>query len=107
MDINTMHGPELSDKQKAELMASRACFYCFKVGHQAKDCYKKLVDCARSSRRAADNPTCTNTQDKPIPDMTPSNIAQFLKDNVNTIDDETKLSIVKKILPTGFPTGSN
>jgi len=40
-------------------------------------------------------------------DMTPSDIAQFLKDNVDTIDDETKVSIVEKILPTGFPTGPN
>ena len=39
--------------------------------------------------------------------MTPDDIAQFLKDNVDTIDNETKLSIVEKILPTGFPTGSN
>jgi len=107
MDIDTMCGPELSNKQKAELMASRSCFYCFKVGHQAKDCCKKLADHAKSSRRAADNPTCANAQDRSTPDMTPSDIAQFLKDNVNTIDDETKLSIIEKILPTGFPMGPN
>jgi len=87
MDIDAMHGPELSDKQKAELMASRSCFYCFKVGHQAKDCRKKLADRTKSSRRTADNPTYANAQDKSTPDMTPSDIAQFLKDNVNTIDD--------------------
>ena len=39
--------------------------------------------------------------------MTPSNIAQFLKDNVDTIDDETKVSIIEKILPTGFLMGPN
>ena len=38
--------------------------------------------------------------------MTPSDIAQFLKDNVDTIDDETKVSIIEKILPTGFQMGS-
>jgi len=107
MDIDAMRRPELSNKQKAELMATRACFYCFKIGHQAKDCCKKLVDRARSSGRTTDNLTCANAQDKSIPDMTPSDIAQFLKDNVNTIDNKTKLSIVEKILPTGFPTGSN
>ena len=107
MDIDAMRGPELSDKQKAELMATRACFYCFKIGYQAKDCHKKLADHARSSRRAADNLTHTNAQDKPIPDITPSDIAQFLKDNVNTIDDETKLSIVEKILLMGFLMGPN
>jgi len=107
IDIDAMCRPELSDKQKAELMATRACFYCFKIGHQAKDCRKKQVDCARSSGRTADNQVHANVQNKPIPDMTPSNIAQFLKDNVNTIDDETKLSIVEKILPTGFLMGPN
>jgi len=39
--------------------------------------------------------------------MTPSDIAQFLKDNVDTINDETKVSIVEKILPMGFLTGPN
>jgi len=39
--------------------------------------------------------------------MTPSDIAQFLKDNVDTIDDKTKLSIVEKILLTGFLMGPN
>jgi len=107
MDIDAICGPELSDKQKAELMASRSCFYCFKVGHQAKDCCKKLADHAKSSGRATDNPTRANAQDRSTPDMTPSDIAQFLKDNVNTIDDETKLSIIEKILPTGFLMGPN
>jgi len=109
MDIDAMHRPELSDKQKAELMASRSCFYCFKVGHQAKDCRKKLADCTRSSGRPADKTVQVHRQNpnQSAPDMTPSNIAQFLKDDVDTIDDETKLSIVEKILPTGFLMGPN
>ena len=107
MDIDAMRGPELSDKQKAELMATRACFYCFKVGHQARDCRKKQADHAKSSGGTTNKPAYNNSQDKSIPDMTPSDIAQFLKDNVDTIDNETKLSIVEKILPTGFLTGSN
>ena len=106
MDIDTMRGPELSDKQKAELIANQACFYCFKVGHQAKECCKKLVDCAKGSGRPAGKPM--RAQEKTIPlDMTPSDIAQFLKDNVDTIDNETKVSIVEKILPTGFLMGPN
>jgi len=39
--------------------------------------------------------------------MSPDDIANFLKDNVDTIDPDTKLSIIKKILPMGFPTGPN
>ena len=39
--------------------------------------------------------------------MTPDDIANFLKDNIDTIDPDTKLSIVKKILLTGFLMGPN
>jgi len=108
MDIDTICGPELLDKQKAKLMTNRACFYCFKVGHQAKECHKKLADHAKSSGRPAGKPIQAQGQNSAIPlDMTPSDIAQFLKDNVDTINDETKVSIVEKILPTGFLTGPN
>jgi len=108
MDIDAMHGPELSDKQRAELMTSWSCFYCFKVGHQAKDCHKKLADRARGSGRPANKPVQAQGQNHTILfDMTPSDIAQFLKDNVDTIDNETKVSIVEKILPTGFLMGPN
>ena len=106
MDIDAICGPELSDKQKAELIATRSCFYCFKVGHQAKECRKKQADHAKGSRGPASNLPHIN-KGQSTPDMTPDDITQFLKDNVDTIDDETKLSIIEKILPTGFPMGSN
>jgi len=64
------------------------------------------VDHAKSSGRPTNNSPQIN-RNQSIPDMTPSNIAQFLKDNVDTIDDETKVSIIEKILPTGFLTGPN
>jgi len=108
MDIDAMHGPELSDKQKDKLVANRACFYCFKVGHQAKECRKKLADRAKSSGRPTGKPMQAQGQSPAIPlDMTPSDITQFLKDNMDTIDNETKVSIIEKILPTGFLTGPN
>jgi len=106
MDIDAICGPELSDKQKAELMTNQACFYCFKVGHQARECRKKLADRAKSSGRPASKPIQAQGHAIPL-DMTPSDIAQFLKDNVDTIDDETKVSIVEKILPMGFLMGPN
>ena len=34
--------------------------------------------------------------------MNADDIATFLKDNVETIDEETKMSIVEKLLPSGF-----
>jgi len=108
MDIDAMRGPEILDKQKAKLMASQACFYCFKVGHQAKECRKKLADRAKSSGKPTGKPMQAQGQSPAILlDMTPSDIAQFLKDNVDTINDETKVSIIEKILPTGFLTGPN
>jgi len=108
MDIDAICGPELSDKQRAKLMTSRSCFYCFKVGHQAKDCHKKLADHAKGSGRPANKPIQAQGQNYVIPfDMTPSDITQFLKDNMDTIDNETKVSIMEKILPMGFPTGPN
>ena len=108
MDIDAMRRPELSDKQRAKLMASQSYFYCFKVGHQAKDCHKKLVDYAKGSGRPTNKPIQAQGQNHVILfDMTPSDIAQFLKDNVDTIDDETKVSIIEKILLTGFLMGLN
>jgi len=108
MDIDAMRRPELSNKQRAECITSQSYFYCFKVGHQAKDCRKKLADHAKGGRRPANKPIQAQGQNHVILfDMTPSDIAQFLKDNVDTIDDETKVSIVEKILPTGFPMGPN
>ena len=110
MDINAIaiQGPDLSDTQKSEYMAANKCFYCTKIGHCAKDCRKKQADQNQDNGRAA----VTNTGTAKAPnittfDITPDNIANFLKDNVNTINPDTKLSIVKKILLTGFPTGPN
>jgi len=56
MDIDAMRRPELSNKQRAKLMTSQSCFYCFKVGHQAKDCRKKLADHAKGSGRPTNKP---------------------------------------------------
>ena len=110
MDVNaiTIWGPDLSDTQKSEYIATNKCFYCTKIGHRTKDCRKKQADQNQGNRRA----TVTNTGTAKAPnittfDMTPDDIANFLKDNINTINPDTKLSIVKKILPTGFLMGPN
>ena len=41
------------------------------------------------------------------PDMNADDIASFLKDNVNTIDKDTKQTIIEKLLPQGFLQGLN
>jgi len=81
---------------------------CAKIGYRAKDCRKKQADQTQDNGRA----TATNTGVAKSPnittfDMSPDDIANFLKDNVNTINPNTKLSIIEKILPTGFLMGPN
>ena len=106
VDAIAIQGPDLSDAQKSEYMAANKCFYCAKIGHHAKDCQKKQAD--QSQGRAAATETGTiKAPNMTTFDMTPDDIANFLKDNVDTINPDTKLSIVEKILPTGFPTGPN
>jgi len=108
VDAIAIQGPDLSNTQKSEYMATNKCFYCAKIGHRAKDCRKKQADQNQSNGWAA----VTHTETTKAPntttfDMTPDDIANFLKDNINTINPNTKLSIVEKILLTGFPTGPN
>jgi len=108
MDVNAIQGPDLLDTQKSEYMAANKCFYCTIPGHRTKDCHKKQVDQTQDNGRAA----ATNTGVAKPPNITtfnmsPDDIANFLKDNVDTIDPDTKLSIIEKILPTGFLMGPN
>jgi len=110
MDINaiTIQGPDLSDTQKSKYMAANKCFYCAKIGHCAKDCCKKQADQNQDNGRAtAANTGVAKSPNITMCDMSPDDIANFLKDNINTINPDTKLSIVKKILPMGFLMGPN
>jgi len=75
-------------------MANNKCFYCAEIGYRAKDCCKKQVDQNQGNKRAA----ATNTGVARSPnittfDMSPDSIANFLKDNADTMDPNTKLSV--------------
>jgi len=110
MDVNAIaiQGPDLSDTQKSKYMATNKCFYCAKIGYRAKDCHKKQADQNQGNKRAATtNIGVAKPLDITMFDMSPDSIANFLKDNADTMDPNTKLSIVKKILPMGFLTGPN
>jgi len=110
MDLNTVaiQGPDLSDTQKSKYMANNKCFYCTKIGHRAKDCHKKQADQNQDNgRTTATNIGVAKPPDITMFDMSPDSIANFLKDNANTMDPNTKLSIIEKILPMGFPMGPN
>ena len=104
MDINAIRGPNLSNEEKTKLMKANACFYCTKPGHHAKDCRKKARDWTNQETNSYE----TRSQAKAAaPDMNANNIASFLKDNVNTIDEDTKQTIIEKLLPQGFLQGLN
>jgi len=107
VDAINMQGPDLSDAQKNKYMAANKCFYCTKAGHRTKDCRKKQADQNQNTGRATVTDTGATKPPKINFDMTTDNVANFLKDNVDTIDPNLKLSIVEKILPTGFPMGPN
>ena len=106
MDVDTNilgRGQQHSEAKKAKLMKERKCFYCEIKGHQAHDCHKKQADCARSSQN---NRSVTTAAQEPI-DMTPDNISSFLKDHMSSLDEDTKLSIIKSLMPKDFPQAQN
>jgi len=108
VDAIAIQGPDLSNTQKNEYMANNKCFYCAKIGHCAKDCCKKQADQNQDNgRAAATNTGVARSPDITTFDMSPDNIANFLKDNTDAINPDTKLSIIEKILPIGFPMGPN
>ena len=105
-DINaTASGRQHSEAKKAELMRSNSCFYCEKQGHRASNCRKKQADRGQSSGRvetvrAGNIPAMPNFQDS-------DSIAEFLRDNMDTLDENTKLSIVKTLMPKDFTKARN
>ena len=103
VDANILgRGQQHSEAKKAELMKERKCFYCEIKGHQAHDCHKKQADRAKSSQNAR---TTISAQDPP--DMTPDDISSFLKDNMSSLDEDTKLSIIESLMPKDFPQAQN
>jgi len=108
-DINaiTGGGQQHSEAKKAELMRSNLCFYCEKQGHQARNCHKKQADRGNHSGppyketvRMGNAPVMPDFQD-------PDSVTRFLKDNMDSLDESTKLSIIKKLMPKDFTEARN
>ena len=109
-DINTTSGGQQHSKtKKAELMRSNSCFYCEKQGHQAKDCCKKQADHGNFSGRSNNPREPTRVHTAPImPDIQNlDNFANYLKDNMDSFDEETKLDFIGKLMPKDFPEARN
>ena len=106
MDVDASRmGQTHSDAKKKQLMDENKCFYCEIKGHQARICRKKIADRAKSGRNAnSDNPTVRGQG--PI-DMTPDDISSFLTKHMGSLDEDTKLSIIKSLMPKDFPQAQN
>jgi len=104
VDANRM-GQTHSDAKKQQLMNENKCFYCEIKGHQARICRKKIADRTKSDGTAKSNNPTVRNQD-PI-DMTPDDISGFLKDHMGSLDEDTKLSIIKSLMPKDFSQAQN
>ena len=100
MDINAVTTTNITEAQKAELMKNNQCFYCQKKGHRAKDCFKKKHDNQERSNTSRTSGQINNT--KSTPDMTKEEIVSFLKENMDTINEDTCLSIADSLIPSDF-----
>jgi len=123
MDVDTAktgRGIQHSKAKKNKLMAGNQCFYCKIWGHCTKDCCKKQADCHNyksGTNNSPGNSRSTNYPGKSEPttnhaipgalDMTPGDISSFLKDNIGSLDEDTKLSIVKSLMPKDFTKAQN
>jgi len=106
MDINANRMEQThSNAKKQQLMDENKCFYCEIRGHQARVCCKKIADHTKNGK-TADSDTPTVRGQGPI-DMTPDDISGFLKDHMGSLDEDTKLSIIKSLMPKDFPQAQN
>ena len=61
----------------------------------------------RSTNYPGKSEPTTNQATPVAPDMTPGDISSFLKDNMGSLDEDTKLSIVKSLMPKDFTEAQN
>jgi hypothetical protein len=100
MDVDlTSTGKRLTEEEMSVLRKENKCFYCAKPGHRANVCYTKKREQEGRGKAKANSPTI---KDLPPIDMTPTDISTFLKDNMGTMDEDTKLSIIEQLMPKDF-----
>jgi len=109
-DINaTASGQQHSEAKKVDLMRSNSCFYCEKPGHRANICRKKQADCGNLSGRSNNFREPTRVHAAPImsdiQDL--DKLADYLKDNMDSFSEETRLGFVEKLMPKDFPAALN
>ena len=117
MDVDTAsgRGVQHSEAKKQELQKNNQCFYCEIPGHHAKDCRKKAADHHSPGSGRADNPGKGGnppihnrvSDDTPRPSMNPEELADFMKDNMDLLSEDTKLSFVNALMPKDFCQAQN
>ena len=106
-DINTINGrgQQHSKAKKVELMKSNSCFYCKIKGHQAKDCCKKQADHGNFSGRK--EPARVHTAPATPDFQDPDSLANFMKENMDSFDEDTKMSFIEKLMLQDFTGAQN
>jgi len=102
-------GQQHSKAKKAELMRSNSCFYCEKPGHQANVCRKKQADRGNFSGRSNNPREPAKAHVAPImPDLQDlDGLSTFLKENMDYISEDVRLSLVEKLMPKDFTGALN
>jgi len=105
----TASGQQHSEAKKAELMRSNSCFYCEKQGHRANVCRKKQADRSNFSGRSNNSREPTKVNAAPImPDISdPNTFTDYLRDNMDSFSEETRLGFVEKLMSKDFPAALN
>jgi len=115
VDATSSQGSQHSEAKKQELMKNNQCFYCEIPGHHAKDCRKKAADRCPFNGGHADNPG----KNGPSPSIhnrvsvdtskTPNveDMVNFVKDNMDSFSEETKLGFVNSLMPKDFQLAQN
>ena len=109
-DINaTISGQQHSEAKKADLIRSNLCFYCEKPGHRANVCRKKQADRGNFSGRSNNSREPTRAHATPImPDISElDTFADYLKDNMDSFSEETRLGFIEKLMGKDFPAALN
>ena len=97
-------------------MKNNQCFYCEIRGHQVKDCCKKAADRRSFNSGRADNPRKNeplppihNRVSNDTPKIAPSaeEMANFVKDNMDSFSEDTKLSFINSLMPKDFQPAQN
>ena len=109
-EINaTASGQQHSEAKKAELMKSNSCFYCEKQGHRANVCRKKQADRGNFSGHPGNSREPIRVKAAPtMPDISDlDTFANYLKDNMDSFNEETRLGFVEKLMGKDFPEARN